>query len=985
MTLRLLMILTVLLTFAACNGSTNPVLLDTGTGEDTGSGEDTVGVDAPVGDDLVAPDGADEDVQAPCGCLSDAECAPAVAEACVAWRCVEGADGCGFCGQAPLDCDDGEPCTEDSCDPATGDCVHASIGEGEDCDDGDLCTVADTCDATGACTGLTLDCDDLNGCTLDECAPLTGECTHVNVAVACDDGDPCTEGDVCAGGACQPGPDGPDCDDANDCTDDVCDPGTGGCVHTPSAAPGCCESDEDCNDDNACTADTCDPEDGSCANVAVDGAPCDDGDACTLEDACIDGACTPAADLDCEDLNECTTDSCDPNSGCVHAQVADAAPCTDGNVCTQGDGCLDGVCVPGVPVACDDGDACTTDACVPGEGCVNTPIPLPDCCNTAADCNDGDVCTADTCEDNLCEHAPVIGPGCCVPQCTGKVCGPNGCGGTCGECLAGYCEAGQCLTVCVPQCAGKVCGPNGCGGSCGACQPGLACGPAGQCQQCVPQCAGAMECGADGCGGICGACAGGESCDPDGLCQSSCDCVGAACSGDGFEEVVPPGEGTLAGWMWSGDVQVIEHLGATPAPEGDRMALVSTGLIFPESGALWRAFCPPAGATHLEFSWRFYSEEFIEWCGSAFQDKFVVYVSVGALEQPVFSVTVQDLCPPTECAGCGGMFVGLEEADVAFDQGGVWMTPWQEASVALPAGLTGEGLTVRFEVQDVGDSIYDTASLIDDVRLVIPPPCLTDADCDDGELCTDDTCNPVTGSCSFAPTSDCCQANVQCDDQDPCTFDACVAGQCVNTVIPGMPGCCQNNADCDDGDPCTIDQCFFQQCFSSPSGDPGCCQGEVLLDEDFDDGAAQGWTLEPDQQPFPGFGWVIGGPGHSAPYSLQGIGMSFFPGLESVATTPTISLPAVEAATLDFWYQGLSADNQCPAGALTVRVGNSVVFSDCQQISGWLHAIVDLTELAPGNIALEFVPGSSPGLMLLATYAIDDVVIETSCAPLPMP
>jgi hypothetical protein len=89
--------------------------------------------------------------------------------------------------------------------------------------------------------------------------------------------------------------------------------------------------------------------------------------------------------------------------------------------------------------------------------------------------------------------------------------------------------------------------------------------------------------------------------------------------------------------------------------------------------------------------------------------------------------------------------------------------------------------------------------------------------------------------------------------------------------------------------------------------------------------------------------------------------------------------------TLDFWYRGLSDENQCPAGALTVLMGNMLVFSDCQQASGWVHAVVDLTEMAPGEVVLDFIPGGNSGLMPLVTYAIDDVLVTTACDDLPMP
>ena len=57
----------------------------------------------------------------------------------------------------------------------------------------------------------------------------------------------------------------------------------------------------------------------------------------------------------------------------------------------------------------------------------------------------------------------------CAPSCDGKVCGEDGCGGSCGECGAGLrCAQGAC-EACAPSCEGKTCGDDGCGGSCGEC------------------------------------------------------------------------------------------------------------------------------------------------------------------------------------------------------------------------------------------------------------------------------------------------------------------------------------------------------------------------------------------------------------------------------------------------------------------------------------------------------------------------------------
>ncbi len=100
----------------------------------------------------------------------------------------------------------------------------------------------------------------------------------------------------------------------------------------------------------------------------------------------------------------------------------------------------------------------------------------------------------------------------CVPNCAGKQCGDDGCGGSCGTCPAGkHCAGGLCVSDCVPDCAGKECGDDGCGGSCGTCPAGKHCAGGLCVSDCIPDCSG-KECGDDGCGGSCGECGTGEVC-----------------------------------------------------------------------------------------------------------------------------------------------------------------------------------------------------------------------------------------------------------------------------------------------------------------------------------------------------------------------------------------------------------------------------------------------------------------------------------------
>jgi hypothetical protein len=168
---------------------------------------------------------------------------------------------------------------------------------------------------------------------------------------------------------------------------------------------------------------------------------------------------------------------------------------------------------------------------------------------------------------------------------------------------------------------------------------------------------------------------------------------------------------SVAGFTVAGDGRIIGNLGAALPTDGVRMALVSTGLgLTKASGSFSQSVCLPplpAGATSmtLDYWWKFYSEEFKEYCNSQFQDYF--RVSFGDVE--LQKTTVDDLCNDPDPNL-------LSQADVGFDQNGVWMTPWLHKTVDITA-LAGTTATLVFAAGDVGDSIFDTVILVDDVRV----------------------------------------------------------------------------------------------------------------------------------------------------------------------------------------------------------------------------------------------------------------------------
>lgn len=325
-----------------------------------------------------------------------------------------------------VDCDDGDPCTTDSCGGEAG-CIH-ELAEDADCDDGNPCTIGEVCSDDGCTPTAAKDCDDENPCTTDSCVPDLG-CVHEANTAPCDDGDACTLGDLCSNEACQAGVESFSCEDQNPCTDQTCDP-TLGCIFVTNeeacddtnvcttgdhCSGGLCGGDGilDCDDANPCTKDTC-LVGGGCHYEPLAGS-CSDGDPCTIEDQCEAGQCVSGAPKSCDDFNPCTDDLCGALGGCDHG--ANEAACEDGNPCTLGDHCADGVCQVEVMMLCNDQSPCTLDYCDPNQGCQTTPVP--------GACSDNDVCTLeDTCGDGVCLSGPSLD---CDDQnpCTTDSCDPE--------------------------------------------------------------------------------------------------------------------------------------------------------------------------------------------------------------------------------------------------------------------------------------------------------------------------------------------------------------------------------------------------------------------------------------------------------------------------------------------------------------------------------------------------------------------------------
>ena len=387
-------------------------------------------------------------------------------------------------------CLSSNPCMSTVCNVATGLCEEHPRPKGSACSDNNLCSLEDRC-SDGQCVGTPLLCPSSDkGCVVTTCAPKSACMDTALHGQPCQDGNQCTNDDVCAEGTC-----------------------TGTTVETCT-----CIQDADC-------------------------ALYDDADLCNGQVRCMEGHCL----IDPATIPTCTP----PGVPCVQVQcVAEtgqcastftAGPCSDGDLCTVSDQCTEGACI-GEPAVCDDANECTSDSCETATGCRFEAI--PGCANEP--CEDGTSETCNGCGTRTCA-GDVWGPCDGGIACEGKECGDDGCDGACGTCNEGdVCIDGQCTKVeeCTGECALGETDNQGCG-NCGSqtrsCTAQCTWGPWGDCEgqgACSPgatESSGCGNCGSstrtcnDGCGwdGWSG-CGGEGACSPGATESSGCGHCGSS-------------------------------------------------------------------------------------------------------------------------------------------------------------------------------------------------------------------------------------------------------------------------------------------------------------------------------------------------------------------------------------------------------------------------------------------------------------------------
>lgn len=708
-----------------------------------------------------------------------------------------------------VSCDDGLPCTTDSCDGSNqchhdlrSGCIacqtdtvcddHNTCNGTETCgtdhtcqpgtnlscpSDGNVCNGAESCDPNSGCVhGTSLLCGDGNVCTDDSCDPQSG-CTHSNNTASCNDGNACTQTDVCSGGQCS------------------------------GSNPVTCEASDQCHG-----VGTCDTQTGLCSNPQKDnGSSCTDDSVCTTQDSCQDGECVPGTPISCDDGNPCTDDSaCSSQTGCSHTPKENGTSCSDGLFCNGGETCQAGACMAGTTPACDDENRCTRDSCDLNatDQCKHENIQVGDEDNEKASCGVG-VCahTIDLCVDGEIQ-----------------VCDPfegkhaESCNGLDDDCDETVDNGGNSLCDDHNVCNGtETCdGADGCSaGTPLNCDDGNpctsdSCDPSGGCQHTnnTDSCDDGLFCnGGDTCGG--GTCHhAGDPCAAGSDCANTCnedadscnDPLGTSCGSSADTQCTHPD-------TCDGEGHCVANNESSGTNCGDA-----------ESACVNQDTCDSAG--HCSDN-GFKSAETA--CGDS---------------------SDTECSNPDHCSGTSSACVSADEpaGTNCGDAGSDCVNQDQ---------CNGEGSCTDNGFKSPGTSCGSPA----DTDCDNPDTCNADGNCvpnlassethctDDDNACTDDFCNG-DGGCTHTANSDSCddgnvctvgdtcsdsgcqagEEPLNCDDHNPCTDDSCdpeAKGGCVHTP---------NTASCNDGNACTTnDTCSNGECVG---GAPLTCDDENPCTDD---------------------------------------------------------------------------------------------------------------------------------------------------------
>jgi endoglucanase len=354
-------------------------------------------------------------------------------------------------------------------------------------------------------------------------------------------------------------------------------------------------------------------------------------------------------------------------------------------------------------------------------------------------------------------------------------------------------------TSCTPDCSGKVCGNDGCGGSCGSCAGGQTCNTSGQCvASCTPNCAGKV-CGNDGCGGSCGTCTGAQACNASGQCVAT---------------------GLPSPWL-SSDIGAVGAVGSSTSPSSGAFTLNGSGAdIWGAADEFHYAYQPVSGNVTITAkvdsvsntnTWAKAGVMIRETVGGTSATSRHAFAMVRPDRQADFQyrLETQGTSGGSTLSGgtssvkwvrlvrSGNNFTASYSTDgTNFTQVGSTQTITMASSVYAGLAVTShnDGTLAVANFSNVTVSTGGSGG------------CSSAADCNDDNPCTNDAC--VSGTCTYTNNT------ASCNDNNLCTVnDVCSGGTCSGTP-----------ANCNDNNPCTADSCSpGTGCINSPVTNGSSC------------------------------------------------------------------------------------------------------------------------------------------------------------------
>lgn len=175
--------------------------------------------------------------------------------------------------------------------------------------------------------------------------------------------------------------------------------------------------------------------------------------------------------------------------------------------------------------------------------------------------------------------------------------------------------------------------------------------------------------------------------------------------------------GTIEGWTRAGDGRVISRLGSVNPRQGTFMGIISTGLGYTtSSGSISQCFTVQNNQSTLKLKWNFLSEEFLEYIGSQFQDFFQIkIIKQDGSEVILFRKSIDNIASMFGATQQNPGQLIRVSPEIVFDRNDVYMTGWQDDLSFDVTPYRNQIITIVFSAGDVGDSIFDTAILLDDI------------------------------------------------------------------------------------------------------------------------------------------------------------------------------------------------------------------------------------------------------------------------------